>query len=121
MHGDLRGDDGAPALDMLPVLHVGTRSALCLADEEAPKVLAPAASAERLGATPHLLCNLPLVLRRLGLARAIAFDLLELFAFVRPAQFTVPTAAGLLQALDLGDRSGETERIPSLLRAAAQR
>ncbi|MFQ5346323.1 MAG: ATP-dependent DNA helicase, partial [Rhodothalassiaceae bacterium] len=120
MHEDLRGDDGAPAIDMLPVLHVGMRRALCLAGEGEPEALAPAAAAERLGATPHLLCNLPLVLRRLGLARAIAFDLLELYAFVRPAQFTVPTAAGLLQALDLEDGGGEAARIPALLRTAAR-
>ena len=43
---------------------------------------------------------------RAGFGRVPALDLLELLAFVRPAQFCVPTARGLATALDLGLPSG---------------
>ncbi len=108
-----------PALDALPVLVVGMRQAIRMDPAGAPQTLSLAAAAERLGAAPHLLCNLPLALRRLGLARAIAVDLLELYAFVRPARFLVPTPAGLLQALGLAaDGAGPAAIAPALYQAA---
>jgi ATP-dependent DNA helicase DinG len=48
-----------------------------------------------------MLCHAPATARRLGVERFPAFDLLELFAFVRPAQFCLPTPRGLAQVLDL--------------------
>ncbi|MDX1575932.1 MAG: hypothetical protein R3285_07045, partial [Kiloniellales bacterium] len=52
-------------------------------------------------ATPPILCHAPAVARRLGADPFPAFDLLQLFAFVRPAAFCVPTPLGLAQALGL--------------------
>ncbi|MFQ5954526.1 MAG: ATP-dependent DNA helicase, partial [Kiloniellales bacterium] len=43
----------------------------------------------------------PAVARRLGIDRFAALDLLELYAFVRPAGFCLPTPRGLAAALDL--------------------
>ncbi|HVJ40318.1 MAG TPA: ATP-dependent DNA helicase [Dongiaceae bacterium] len=60
-----------------------------------------AAAIQRARQTPPLLCHLPTVLRRLRCERFPAFDLLELFAFVRPASFCLPTARGLAEALGL--------------------
>ena len=60
--------------------------------------------------TPHLLLNAPLVAARLGYPELSGLDLLELFAFVWPARFAVPSAAGLADALGLpppGANSGE--------------
>ena len=45
--------------------------------------------------TPMILLNAPLVAQRLGYAELSGLDLLELFAFVHPARFVVPTAKGL--------------------------
>ena len=65
----------------------------------------------RLAAEPHLVCHLPYLVERLALiaqvgpeARRLArqirhYDVAELFLFVRPAQFAVPTAQGLARAL----------------------
>ena len=39
---------------------------------------------------------------RLALGELSGLDLLELFAFVHPAQFAVPTPAGLARTLGLG-------------------
>lgn len=50
---------------------------------------------------PLLLCHGRLTASRLGIAPANALDILELYAFVRPAQFVVPTPKGLAQELDL--------------------
>lgn len=49
--------------------------------------------------TPVLMVNAPLVASRIGAAQISGLDLLELFAFVRPAQFAVPNARGLALAL----------------------
>jgi ATP-dependent DNA helicase DinG len=51
-------------------------------------------------APPPILCHAPTVARRLGIAIFPALDLLELFAFVHPARFCLPTPAGLAAALD---------------------
>ena len=51
--------------------------------------------------TPTILLNAPLVAARLGLSELSGLDLLELFAFVHPARFAVPTPAGLARALEL--------------------
>jgi ATP-dependent DNA helicase DinG len=51
---------------------------------------------------PPLLVHGPATARRLDLPRFdLAFDLLELFAFCRPAQLAAPTPRGLAMALDL--------------------
>ncbi len=68
--------------------------------------------------TPHLLLNAPLVGSRLGYPELSGLDLLELFAFVHPARFMVPTPAGLAEALGLAPPEHEGA-VPGLLRVAA--
>src|SRR3979490_3395139 len=58
------------------------------------------------------------VARRLGLDRLQALDLLELFAFVHPAKFCLPTPRGLARALDLPpprDLEDEAAILPKLV------
>ena len=69
------------------------------------------------GARP-LLCHGAAVARRLGARRAPAFDLLELFAFVRPARFCVPTPRGLAQALGIACGGGLDAQVRALHAAA---
>ena len=47
------------------------------------------------GACP-ILCHGPSTARRLTLKRFVAFDVLELFAFVRPLDFCIPASNTLL-------------------------
>ena len=68
--------------------------------------------------TPVLLLNAPLVANRLGYPDLSGLDLLELFAFVHPARFCVPTARGLAEALELPEPEGD-EHVPSFLQSAA--
>ena len=68
--------------------------------------------------TPLLLINAPLVANRLGYPDLSGLDLLELFAFVFPARFCVPTPKGLAEALDLSPPESD-DAVPALLQLAA--
>ena len=68
--------------------------------------------------TPLLILNAPLVASRLGYPDLSGLDLLELFAFIHPARFVVPTAKGLAHALDLPEPAGD-DGVPLLLQQAA--
>src|SRR5207302_1994961 len=74
------------------------------------------------GETP-MVCHARAVARRLDIplgnwAGFAAFDLLELFAFVRPAQFCVPTPRGLAAALGLVPPRDMAEACVALATAA---
>jgi ATP-dependent DNA helicase DinG len=68
--------------------------------------------------TPVILLNAPLVAARLGYPELSGLDLLELFAFVHPARFAVPTAKGLARAIGLAPPTEDAESAGFLLRAA---
>ena len=87
-----------------------------MADEvrEASRGEAIARAAE----TPHIILNAPLVGQRLGYPELSGLDLLELFAFLRPASFAVPTPAGLSRALGLEPPASETDAAASLQQIA---
>lgn len=70
--------------------------------------------------TPHLILNAPLLATRLGYPDLSGLDLLELFAFIHPARFVVPTPKGLAHALKLEEPAGEAD-VPRLLQQAAMR
>jgi ATP-dependent DNA helicase DinG len=69
--------------------------------------------------TPLLLLNAPLIASRLGYPDLSGLDLLELYAFVHPARFMVPTPKGLAQALGLPEPASD-DAVPALLQAAAE-
>ncbi len=72
------------------------------------------------GQPPPILCHGPTVARRLGVEPSPALDVLELFAFARPAQFCLPTPTGIAVALGL-DRPVTLEEQASGLRLAVER
>lgn len=80
-----------------------------------------AAAAERAARAPFMVCYAPVVRRRLGLASLRAFDVLELFAFVRPARFCLPTPGGLAAALGLAPAGLSLEDEALGLLASARR
>lgn len=65
---------------------------------------------EAWGREPLLIVNAPLMRQRLfgqrSFREAKHFDLLELFAFVRPARFAAPSVAGLALAMGYGEPEG---------------
>ena len=72
----------------------------------------------RVAETPHILLNAPLAGQRLGYPELSGLDLLELFAFIHPARFAVPTPAGLSRALGIDPPSGEAGAAEALVRIA---
>ena len=74
----------------------------------------------RAAETPHIILNAPLVGQRLGYGELSGLDLLELFAFVHPARFAVPTPAGLSRALEVDPPATDQEAAASLQIIAAR-
>ncbi|MEM7169683.1 MAG: ATP-dependent DNA helicase [Pseudomonadota bacterium] len=82
-----------------PALAVGVAGAVWVSDVGEVFHLNPLAAAQRASQAPPLLCHARAVAGRLGMDRLPAFDLLELYAFVRPAHACVPTIGGVATAL----------------------
>jgi len=91
--------DLAPALMVLPGARVG------LADGAGGRGASAGEARRLLESGPLLVAHASLTARRLGLAPPARsprlFDVLELFAFVRPATLCAPSAVGLAQALGM--------------------
>ena len=102
-----------------PALIATARGAVWRTGDGRIERLPPADAALRAAATPPLVCHAPAVSARLGTERLVAHDLLELFAFVRPARFCLPTPRGLCEALDLPlptTPEEEAESLPDVAR-----
>jgi ATP-dependent DNA helicase DinG len=69
--------------------------------------------------TPVILLNAALVGQRLGYADLSGLDLLELFAFLHPATFAVPTPKGLARAVGLSPPERDADVAAFLLQATA--
>jgi len=107
-------------LPAAPALAAGLGGAVWITAEGEVLHLDLAAAAARARVEAPLVCHARATARRLDLPGFAAFDLLELFAFVRPARFCVPTARGLAAALGLA-APGEPAGAAALLREAARR
>ncbi|MEQ1686982.1 MAG: ATP-dependent DNA helicase, partial [Sphingopyxis sp.] len=71
--------------------------------------------------SPLILLGAPLVGARLGYGDLSGLDLLELFAFVHPARFCVPTPHGLAAAIGVATGDAADPHVPHLLLAIAQK
>ena len=107
-------DDAPPAV---LVAGVGAAAILDAGGALAELSLADAARAVQ-GGPPPILCHGRAVARRLGVAPFPARDVLELFAFVRPAEPCLPTVGGLADALDLARPRSLAEEAAVLREAA---
>ncbi len=74
----------------------------------------------RAAETPMIMLNAPLVGNRLGYPDLSGLDLLELFAFVHPARFAVPTPRGIAHAAGLAEPDGDGQAAAFLREAAAR-
>ena len=103
----------------LPALHA-THAGIWLAGGDGePREASRGEAIARAAETPHIILNAPLVGQRLGYPDLSGLDLLELFAFLHPARFAVPTAAGLARVVGLEPPASETHAA-SLLRPIAE-
>lgn len=102
----------------LPALHASHAGSWLCGSEGAVRGSSKGEAVMAAADTPHLILNAPLIATRLGYPDLSGLDLLELFAFVHPAVFCVPTPKGLAHALGLQEPE-DGAQVPKLLRQAA--
>ncbi|WP_343519616.1 ATP-dependent DNA helicase [Sphingomonas sp.] len=100
-----------------PALHA-SHGGIWIATAEGTRSVGRGEAVRMAADTPMVLLNAPLAAQRLGYAELSGLDLLELFAFLRPARFMVPTPRGLARTLGLSEPATDAEIAP-FLRAAA--
>lgn len=102
----------------LPALHASHAGSWVRSAGGATRTVGRGEAVTAAADSPHLILNAPLVATRLGYPDLSGLDLLELFAFIHPARFCVPTPKGLAHALGLDEPKGD-EDVPALLQLAA--
>ncbi|MGJ3261287.1 MAG: ATP-dependent DNA helicase [Rhodospirillales bacterium] len=116
-------DDNTPTsdtgFDAAPALVAGVRDALWLSRDGEIETLGHRETQNRIrdGVRP-LVCHRRLTAATIRAGQFQGFDILELFAFVRPAVFCLPTPAGVAQSLDLPLPEGAEQTAAMLFEAA---
>jgi ATP-dependent DNA helicase DinG len=102
-----------------PALHA-THAGIWIAfPDGAVEAVGRGAAVARAAETPMIMLNAPLIGNRLGYPDLSGLDLLELFAFVHPARFAVPTPKGMADALGLAVPASDETACVFLREAAA--
>ena len=101
-----------------PALVVHPKEAHWLSADGEWEVLSLAEARKRVQQERPLLCHRGAAAARLRIPSLAAFDLLELFAFVHPARFVLPTIAGLASFSQLEPPKAPEEYAESLLSIA---
>jgi ATP-dependent DNA helicase DinG len=102
-----------------PALHA-SHGGVWIADGDGTRAIGRGEAIRIAADTPVILLNAPLVAQRLGYGELSGLDVLELFAFLHPARFMVPTPRGLARTIGLDEPAGDAG-VPALLRAATAR
>jgi len=100
-----------------PALHA-SHAGVWIADAQGARAVGRGEAVRRAADTPMIVLNAPLVGQRLGHPELSGLDVLELFAFLRPATFLPPTPRGLARMLGLTPPEDEAS-ITTFLRDAA--
>ena len=90
-----------------PALYA-SHAGIWIADATGTRGVGRGEAISRAAETPVILLNAPLVGQRLGYPELSGLDLLELFAFVYPARFVVPTVKGLAETMGLAAPADES-------------
>ncbi|MBP7650509.1 MAG: ATP-dependent DNA helicase [Phenylobacterium sp.] len=111
----------APSLDLAPALVVLPGPRAAAADAARAEMIRAPDARDLFEHGPVLVAHAGMTAKRLGVhapSRSQGlFDALELFAFVRPARFCAPSAAGLALALGLPEPKGAAEQAKALREA----
>ena len=105
------------SIDTAPVLVWHGGGLWWCAPGQKPKQLSAQALSAALTKDAPLVCHMPALARRGGMARFRALDVLELFAFVRPSRTVTPTIKSLSKATGLEepeDSAGPADLAASL-------
>jgi ATP-dependent DNA helicase DinG len=108
----------AIVLPAIPVLAANAREAVILSADGEIETLPQTRAQMALAGQAVMVCHAPYTKQRLG-GDIQTLDVLELFAFVHPARFCVPTPAGLAKALGLSAPQS-FEDLPFTIMEAAQ-
>ncbi|KRC79621.1 ATP-dependent DNA helicase [Sphingomonas sp. Root241] len=100
-----------------PALHA-SHGGIWIATAEETRAVSRGEAIRIAADTPTILLNAPLIGQRLGHPEINGLDLLELFAFLRPARFMVPTPKGLARAAGIDAPASDTD-VAGFLRDAA--
>lgn len=100
-----------------PALHA-SHGGVWIADARGTRAIGRGEAIRIAADTPVILLNAPLVGQRLGYPELSGLDLLELFAFVHPARFAVPTPRGIARASGVAIPEDDGA-VAAMLRAAA--
>ncbi len=118
--GDGRAERSGPLVPAVPVLVVGAKNSAWISDHGELKILARGEAVQHARQSPPILCHARAAARRLGVEPFQSYDILELFAFVRPARFCVPTPYGMAIAVGLSPSKDPSDQA-SLLHHAVHR
>lgn len=117
----IQAETRSALLTDIPVIAASVLGAVQLTPDGEIVELDHQEAASAISKTPHLMVNAPMVARRVGLRAFRAYDLLELYAFARPARFCLPTLPGLMEALTLTGQADRLEDQLMLMRDCAIR
>ena len=110
--------DPRSLLPHVPLLVAGAGTALWLDADGTVETLSPKDALGRARQGPPMVCHTPALARRLGGDPFPAYDVLELFAFTRPAQCCLPTPRGLAAAAGLDEPIALADQAMALREAA---
>ena len=97
-----------------PVLVLDGLQLLCLTTDGEFTTLSVDAARQMVRLHMPLVCHAPHIAAHLGMERFHAYDALELFAFVHPGLFTVPTPRGMARRLNLLEPASAEDQCLSL-------
>jgi ATP-dependent DNA helicase DinG len=103
----------------IPAIYANAREAYVMTPDGEVSKLSHAAAKKMIVGKPVMLCHAPYTAKRLGIDTLDAFDVLELFAFVHPATFAVPTPVGLARALGISIPESAEDYPYALMEAAS--
>ncbi len=103
----------------LPALYASHAGIWVASPDGDVRAVSKSEAVARAAETPMIVLNAPMMAQRLGYAELSGLDVLELFAFVHPARFVVPTAKGLSEVLEISPPK-EEDAIALFLQTATQ-
>ena len=98
----------------IPALCVNARQAALMSTDGELRILNHETAKQLLNDKPVLLCHAPYTRHLLDNLELVGFDVLELFAFVHPGKFCVPTPMGVAKALGI-NASNSFDEMPMTL------
>ena len=116
----LQFPDPFETLSKLPALVVGPLGGVIVTPDGEFEAYRLSELRNMLQGHDFLICNRPVCERHLQADLAKCFDILELFAFIRPAEFCLPLPLGLTVALDLPSIDDNFEDEAAVLIRSAQ-